>query len=213
MRVPAGEGGYDPIMSNEKTEAVQAVVDRVSSYQDGAPEGTVEKELRSGLEEAGVTLDDGDIAKLAQAIESEGGQRLRRRGAFLSPTSRRFPFAFAPSYRLPALLFGITPATAWVDVDDSELRARFGPWSLRTPRSNVAGLEESGDFAFLKTAGPPHLSFTDRGVTLATNGDRAVCVRFHERIKAIDPTGRILHPGATFTVADPAALIGALESS
>ena len=60
-------------MTNENTEAVQAVVDRVSSYQDGAPEGTVEKELRSGLDEAGVTLDDGDITKLATAIESEHG--------------------------------------------------------------------------------------------------------------------------------------------
>lgn len=60
-------------MTNENTEAVQAVVDRVSSYQDGAPEGTVEQELRSGLEEAGVTLDDGDITKLATAIESAHG--------------------------------------------------------------------------------------------------------------------------------------------
>lgn len=60
-------------MTHENTEAVQAVVDRVSSYQDGAPEGTVEKELRSGLQEAGVTLDDADITKLATAIESEHG--------------------------------------------------------------------------------------------------------------------------------------------
>lgn len=60
-------------MTNENTEAVQAVVDRVSSYQDGAPEGTVEKELRSGLGEAGVTLDDAQITALASAIESEHG--------------------------------------------------------------------------------------------------------------------------------------------
>lgn len=60
-------------MTNENTEAVQAVVDRVSSYQDGAPEGTVEKELRSGLEEAGVSLDDAEITRLASAIESEHG--------------------------------------------------------------------------------------------------------------------------------------------
>jgi len=60
-------------MTNENTEAVQAVVDRVSSYQDGAPEGTVEKELRSGLDEAGVTLSDDEITKLASAIESQHG--------------------------------------------------------------------------------------------------------------------------------------------
>ena len=122
----------------------------------------------------------------------------------------RFPFAFAAAYRLPALVFGITPVTAYVELDDVDLRVRFGPWSLRTPRSNVAGAELSGDYGFVKTAGPPHLSFTDRGVTFATNGERGVCVRFHERVRGIDPTGRILHPGATMTVADPAGLAAAL---
>ena len=123
----------------------------------------------------------------------------------------RFPFAFAPSYRLPALVFGITPLTTYVEVDDEALRVRFGPWSLRTPLSNVTGVELSGDYAFVKTAGPPHLSLSDRGVTFATNGDRGVCLRFRERVRGIDPTGRIVHPGATMTVADPdglAALLG-----
>jgi hypothetical protein len=125
---------------------------------------------------------------------------------------QRFPFRFDPAYRLPALAFGIVPSTAWVEVDDDELRARFGLWSLRTPRSNVAGVEETGGFQFVKTAGPAHLSFSDRGVTFATNGDRAACVRFHQPVRAIDPTGLIRHPGATVTVADPPALIAALEA-
>jgi hypothetical protein len=125
---------------------------------------------------------------------------------------QRFPFRFDPAYRLPALAFGIVPSTARVEVDDHELRARFGLWSLRTPRSNVAGVEETGGFQFVKTAGPAHLSFSDRGVTFATNGDRAACVRFHHPVRAIDPTGLIRHPGATFTVADPPALIAALEA-
>ena len=122
----------------------------------------------------------------------------------------RFPFAFAASYRLPALVFGITPVTAYVDLDDADLRVRFGLWSLRTPRTNVAGVELSGDYGFVKTAGPPHLSFSDRGVTFATNGVHGVCVRFHERVRGIDPSGRILHPAATLTVADPDGLAGAL---
>ena len=125
----------------------------------------------------------------------------------------RFPFAFARSYRLPALVFGIVPATTWVEVADGELRARFGPWSLRTPLGNVASTTETGDFAFLKTAGPAHLSFSDRGVTFATNGDRAVCVTFREPVRVLDPTGRIRHPGATFTVADPDGLIAALATA
>lgn len=60
-------------MSNEKLEAIQAVVERVSSYQDGAPEGTVEDELRNGLSEAGVELDNAKIKRLAEAIETEHG--------------------------------------------------------------------------------------------------------------------------------------------
>ena len=123
----------------------------------------------------------------------------------------RFPFRFATAYRLPGLAFGITPWTAWVDVDETHLRVRYGPWSLRTPRENVDAVQRTGDFAFLKTAGPPHLSFTDRGVSFATNGDDAACVTFHEPVVALDPTGRIRHPGATLTVDDVPGLISALS--
>lgn len=52
-------------------EAVKNVVERVSSYQEGAPEGYVEKELRSGLDEAGVDLDEAQITALAEAIEAD----------------------------------------------------------------------------------------------------------------------------------------------
>lgn len=120
---------------------------------------------------------------------------------------QRFEFAFAPSYRLAALPFGIVPATSWVEVGDGHLTVRFGPWRLRTPLSNVAGTEISGGYAFVKTAGPAHLSFSDRGVTFATNGDRGLCVRFHEPVRVLFP---LTHPGVTLTVADPEALAAAL---
>lgn len=118
----------------------------------------------------------------------------------------RFPFRFASSYRLPALAVGVTPGTAYVEVSGSELLVRFGLWRLRTSLANIAGVERTGGFSYLKTAGPPHLSFADRGVTFATNGDAAVCVRFREPVRVLDPTGRVRHPGATLTVADPDAL-------
>ena len=54
-------------------EAIQGVVDRVSSYQDGAPEGTVESELRKALDETDVELSDDEIVQLASAIEDEHG--------------------------------------------------------------------------------------------------------------------------------------------
>jgi hypothetical protein len=126
------------------------------------------------------------------------------------PAHDRFPFRFTRAYLLAGLPFGVTPRTTWVQLTRDELFVQFGPWRLRTPRSNVDGVEETGGFAFLRTAGPAHLSLTDRGITFATNGDDAVCVRFHEPVKVFDPTGHLRHPAATLTVADPPALMRAL---
>lgn len=58
---------------DDQLTAIQGVLDRISSYQDGAPEGTVEKELRAGFTEAGVDVSDGDVTKLAEAVEAEHG--------------------------------------------------------------------------------------------------------------------------------------------
>ncbi|WP_395695428.1 hypothetical protein [Nocardioides sp.] len=60
-------------MSDEKMDAIQAVVDRVSSWQDGATESTVEGELRDGFGEVGVDVSDDDVRKLADAIQDEHG--------------------------------------------------------------------------------------------------------------------------------------------
>ncbi len=59
--------------SPDKLAAVQAVVDRVSSWQDGATEGTIASELRKGATEVGIDLTETEIEKLADAIESEHG--------------------------------------------------------------------------------------------------------------------------------------------
>lgn len=114
----------------------------------------------------------------------------------------RFEFEFAAPYRLPAMTFGITPRTAWVQVSEEEFRVRFGPWSLVTPLDNISRTQVTGGYSFVKTAGPAHLSFTDHGVTFATNGDEGLCIQFHRPVRGIDPTGTIRHPGATVTVAD-----------
>ena len=119
----------------------------------------------------------------------------------------RLPFAFSPGYQVAGLPFGVTPRTAWAEVDD-HLTVRFGPWRLRTPLRNVEDTAVTGDYAFLKTAGPAHLSFADRGVTFATNGDRGLCIRFHEPVAALWP---LHHPSATLTVADVDGLREALR--
>lgn len=121
-----------------------------------------------------------------------------------------FEFSFEGRYRLPALAFGVTPATARVVVDEDEFLVRFGPWLLRTQRANIAGTQVSGGYAFHRTAGPAHLSLTDRGVTFATNSRRGLCIAFHDAVPAIEPTGVLRHPGATVTVTDPDALAAVL---
>lgn len=120
----------------------------------------------------------------------------------MGTTPERFEFAFASSYRLPALAFGVTRWTSWVEVSDEDLSVRFGPWSLSTPLANVRDASVTSGFHWWRTVGPPRLSFGDWGVTFATNGDAAVCITFEEPVTVLDPTGRVLrHPGATVTVA------------
>ena len=113
-----------------------------------------------------------------------------------------FPFRFDPRYRLLAAPFGISPSRAEVRLGDGRLVARFGPWTVSTPLTNVAGAEVTGPYGLVKTAGPAHLSFADRGLTFASNGDRGVCIRFREPVPGISPTRQPLHPALTVTVAD-----------
>jgi hypothetical protein len=124
---------------------------------------------------------------------------------------RRFGFAFAPAYRPLARAFGIHPETAWVEVGDETLDARFGPWRVSTPLTNVADVAITGPYAFWKTAGPARLAITDRGLTFATNGERGVLISFHTPVPGLDPLGLLRHPELTVTVADVDALAAELR--
>ena len=121
----------------------------------------------------------------------------------------RFPFAFESRVAPFSLVFGVTPRTAWVEVDDEDLTVRFGLWRLVTPRRNIADGEMTGPYSFAKVAGPAHLSFADRGVTFATTTRQGVCFTLREPVPAIAPFGRLPHPGVTVTVADPEGLLEA----
>jgi hypothetical protein len=126
--------------------------------------------------------------------------------------AERFTFRFAPAYRRPAGLFGISPKTAWVDVGGDTLRARFGPWRVTTPLANISATAVTGPYAFLKTAGPARLAITDRGLTFATNGDRGVLISFHSPVRGLDPLGVLRHPELTVTVADIDGLVERLRA-
>jgi hypothetical protein len=125
--------------------------------------------------------------------------------------SIRFPFRFDPAYRRLARLFGVTPERAWVDLDEENLEVRYGPWRVRTQARNVAGVEVTGPYAFLKTVGPARLAITDRGLTFASNGDRGVCLSFRSPVAGIERRGVIRHPTLTVTVLDVDGLVAALR--
>jgi hypothetical protein len=134
-------------------------------------------------------------------------------GQRASGSEHRFDFAFEDRYRRPARLFGVTPSRTSIVVTDHELRARFGPWSTSTPLSNITSVTITGPYAFLKTAGPAHLGFTDRGLTFATNSRAGVCLEFAEPITGIDRKGWIKHPNLTLTPADVPGLAKLLRDS
>jgi hypothetical protein len=123
-----------------------------------------------------------------------------------------FEFAFDPRFRAAALVFGVTPNRAAVTVTDQELHARFGPWHIATPLSNIAKVSLTGPYKLVKTAGPARLTFSDRGITFATNPRQGVQIDFREAVKGIEPAGLLRHPNLTVTVADCSALLAEIES-
>jgi hypothetical protein len=118
----------------------------------------------------------------------------------------RFRFHFEPRVGPFAYALGITPWTTGLEVADGELRVRFGAFTLKTPLDNVTGAEVTGPYAFFKVAGPPHLSFADRGLTFATSTEQGVCIRFRT------PVGLLRHPGLTVTVEDAERLVDLLTN-
>jgi hypothetical protein len=125
---------------------------------------------------------------------------------------QRFDFDFAPVYRLAARPFGITPERAWVQIDDEQLTATYGPWRLRTTLANISRVTITGPYRFYRTAGPARLGVTDGGLTFASNGQRGVLLSFRRRVPAIDPLKLIRHPELTVTVADVPGLVSALNA-
>jgi hypothetical protein len=129
------------------------------------------------------------------------------------PQQRSFGFDFEPRMAPFSFALGVTPLTARVEVADGELRARFGPWSVRTPLDNVEAAEVTGPYSFPKVVGPPHLSLADRGLTFGTSTRRGVCIRFKEPVTGALPFGVLRHPALTVTVDDPEGLAEALRTT
>ncbi len=122
-----------------------------------------------------------------------------------------FAFRFDSAYRVLARLFMITEGSAYVRVGDGTFTARFGPWRVHTPVSNIDTASVTGPYRMLKTAGPARLSVADGGLTFASNSSSGVCLQFIEPVRGLDPFGLVRHPNLTVTVADVPGLTGLLN--
>jgi hypothetical protein len=107
-------------------------------------------------------------------------------------------------------LLGVRPSSSGVWVDDDVVTATFGPWTLRTPTSNVASAEVTGPYEAWKAAGL-RLSLADRGLTFGTTTRGGVCLSFHEPVPGIEPAGLLRHPSLTVTVSEPGLLVDRLR--
>ena len=120
----------------------------------------------------------------------------------------RFEFAFASAARPLLLVWGVTPATAYAEVDDLELRARFGLFRMHTPLANIESVEVTGPYWAVRAIGP-RLSVRGRDATFGSTAEGGVCITFREPVKALFPVAT--HPGITLTVADREGLKRAIE--
>ena len=155
--------------------------------------------------------DSSDVEVTAAELDGDTAGTVRTNTA--PQLARRFPFRFHGVVGAAARAFTFTAGRAMVVLERGCLTARFGPWCVETPLNNIAETSITGPYKPWKVAGPPHLSFADRGLTFATNAEEGVCLQFVVPVTGIEPLGRLHHPGVTVTVADPHGLIAAIESA
>ncbi len=118
-------------------------------------------------------------------------------------SARAFPLAIDPSMRRWSRLFLIHPETCALIVDDERAVVVFGRWRLAVQLANIADVAVTGPYTWWKVAGPPRISFADRGATFATTAAAGICLELFEPVPAINPLPLLRHPGLTVTVADP----------
>ena len=122
-----------------------------------------------------------------------------------------FDFVFDSRYAPLLRLGGITPQRASLELDDTQLRIRFGLLRLTTPRSNIREASLSGPHQPLKAIGV-RTSLTDRGLTFGTSVERTVCVQFHQPVR-VHPFDIASHPGLTVSVERPHELVALLNGN
>lgn len=123
----------------------------------------------------------------------------------------QYRFAFDQRFAALLKLLGVRPRRAHVTIGEHSFEARFGPWLVTTPLSNIRQVSLTGPHSPLKAIGP-RFSPTTRSLTFGSNADRTVRIEFHRPVPGMEPLGIVKHPALSVSVAKPNALRDQLET-
>jgi hypothetical protein len=89
----------------------------------------------------------------------------------------------ADNWVLPLLLFGVRRETAYVDLGEGRLLARFGRWRTETPIGNISGFLITGPYRWWAAIGLRR-SVRNKDVSFGTTARGGVCLSFREPVRA-----------------------------
>ena len=119
-----------------------------------------------------------------------------------------FPYRYEPRLAPIWLPIRAWPGAQGVTVtEDGRLVARYGPFHVDAPLSQVQHAHVAGPYRWWTAAGA-RLSSVDDGLTFGTNATEGVCIHFEPRIHRV--LGLRDHSALTVTVADSEGLVAAI---
>lgn len=128
---------------------------------------------------------------------------------FLQVATQRFPIRIGRRSRLLLrLVFGVTADSAWADVGEDLLVARFGRFEFRTELSNIARWRIEGPFRWITAIGVRR-SIRHGDVSFAGSPHGGVRMDFHEPVRWTAFDVPAFYVGADDLEAFAAALAGA----
>lgn len=121
---------------------------------------------------------------LAQAPRARAPARVRFGITLCRMAVQRFPIRIGSRSRwLVRLVFGATRESAWAEIGDGRMVARFGRFRFTTELSNIAAWRIEGPFLWITAIGV-RMSVRHRDVSFAGSPHGGVRMDFHRPVKA-----------------------------
>jgi hypothetical protein len=126
-------------------------------------------------------------------------------------SGRHFLYRYEPRLAPLWLPFRAWPGPQGVTVtEDGRLVARYGPFHIDAPLSQVEHAHITGPYRWWTAVGA-RLSLVDDGLTFGTNATEGVCIHFEPRIHRV--LGLRDHSALIVTVADSEGLVAAITDA